>query len=145
MGISPQKSRKKKRKWLKDLKTEANQELNIAQSQFKSNLCSFAWWKQALILVSIIAFYFVSSIALTFYQKDLILRLPFPLSIGKKIKNSSNWIHCSSFFCPKIQLWFPEKNCRIVLSENSWKFCGFGLFSCWQLWFHEKNCQKKFG
>ena len=86
MGISPQKSRKKKRKWLKDLKTEANQELNIAQSQFKSNLCSFAWWKQALILVSIIAFYFVSSIALTFYQKDLILRLPFPLSIGKEIK-----------------------------------------------------------
>ena len=90
MGISPQKSRKKKRKWLKDLKTEANQELNIAQSQFKSNLCSFAWWKQALILVSIITFYFVSSIALTFYQKDLILRLPFPLSIGKKIVNFNN-------------------------------------------------------
>ena len=22
-------------------------------------------------------------------------------------------------FCPKIQLWFPEKNCRIVLGENS--------------------------
>ena len=90
MGISPQKSRKKKRKWLKDLKTEASQELNIAQTQFKSNLCSFAWWKQALILVLIIAFYFVSSIALTFYQKDLILRLPFPLSIGKKLIKNPN-------------------------------------------------------
>ena len=50
-----------------------------------------------------------------------------------------------SIFCPKIQLWFPEKNYRIVLGENSWKCCGFGLFSCWQLWFHEKNCQKSFG
>ena len=48
-------------------------------------------------------------------------------------------------FCPKIQLWSPEKICRFVLGENSWKCCGFGLFSCWQLWFHEKNCQKKFG
>ena len=48
-------------------------------------------------------------------------------------------------FCPKIQLWFPEKNCRIVLGENSWKCCGFGLLSCWQLWFHEKNCKKNLG
>ena len=85
MGISPQKSRKKKRKWLKDLKTEASQELNIAQTTFKSNLCSFSWWKKAFILVLIIGFYFVSSIALTFYQKDLIARLPFPLSIGENI------------------------------------------------------------
>ena len=62
-------------------------------------------------------------------------------------KNSSNWMETCIItlfeifiFCPKIQLWFPEKNCRIVLGENSWKCCGFGLFSCWQLWFHEKNC-----
>ena len=48
-------------------------------------------------------------------------------------------------FCPKIQLWFPEKKCRIVLGENSWKCCGLGLFTCWQLWFHEKNCQKNLG
>ena len=77
-------------------------------------------------------------------------------------------------FCPKIQLWFPEKNCRIVLvktreiaavleflavdnfdftrknvkniwMKNSWKCFGFGLFSCWQLWFQEKNGQKKLG
>ena len=46
-------------------------------------------------------------------------------------------------FCPKIQLWFPEKNCRLLWVKNSWKCCGFGLFSCWQLWFHEKNCPKK--
>ena len=51
MGISPQKSRKKKRKWLKDLKTDASQELNIAQNTFKSNLCSFTWWKKACTLV----------------------------------------------------------------------------------------------
>ena len=48
-------------------------------------------------------------------------------------------------FCPKIQLWFPEKNCRFSWGENSWKCCGFGLFSCWQLWFHEKIWQKNFG
>ena len=45
--------------------------------------------------------------------------------------------HCSKswfFFCPKIQLRFPEKIVDL-----------FGLFSCWQHWFHEKNCQKKLG
>ena len=47
-------------------------------------------------------------------------------------------------FCPKIQLWYLERNCRIVLGENSWKCCSFGLFSCWQLWFHEKNLSKTF-
>ena len=45
-------------------------------------------------------------------------------------------------FCPKIQLWFPEKIVDFFWVKNSWKCCGFGLFSCWQLWFHEKNCQK---
>ena len=48
-------------------------------------------------------------------------------------------------FCPKIQLWFPEKVVDFFSAKNSWKCCGFGLFSCWQLWFHEKNCQKKIG
>ena len=46
-------------------------------------------------------------------------------------------------FCPKIQLWFPEKIVDFIWVKNSWKCCGFGRFSCWQLWFHEKNCQKK--
>ena len=44
-------------------------------------------------------------------------------------------------FCPKIQLWFPEKIVDFFGVKNSWKCCGFGLFCCWQLWFHEKNCQ----
>ena len=48
-------------------------------------------------------------------------------------------------FCPKIQLWFPEKIVEFVLGENSRKCCGNGLFSCWQLWFHEKNCPKNLG
>ena len=41
-------------------------------------------------------------------------------------------------FCPKFQLWFPEKIVDFFRVKNSWKCCGFGLFSCWQLWFHEK-------
>ena len=59
----------------------------------------------------------------------------------------TSFSHCSksSFFCPKNQLWFPEKIVNFFWLKNSWKCCGFGLFSCWQLWFHEKNCQKKFG
>ena len=47
-------------------------------------------------------------------------------------------------FCPKIQLWFPEKIVDFILGKNSWKCCSFGLFSCSQFWFHEKNCQKIF-
>ena len=47
-------------------------------------------------------------------------------------------------FCPKIQLWFPEKIVDFFGWKNSWKCCGFALFSCWQLWFHEKICQKNF-
>ena len=47
-------------------------------------------------------------------------------------------------FCPKIQLWFPEKNCPIILSENRKNDAVLDIFSCWQLWFHEKNCQKNF-
>ena len=45
-------------------------------------------------------------------------------------------------FCPKIQLWFPEKIFDFWWVKNSWKCCGFGLFSFWQLRFHEKNCHK---
>ena len=45
-------------------------------------------------------------------------------------------------FCPKIQLWFPEKMVNFFGVKNSQKCCSFGLFSCWQLWFHEKDCQK---
>ena len=48
-------------------------------------------------------------------------------------------------FCPKIQLWFPEKMVNFLGVKNSRKCCGFGIFCCWQLWFHEKNCQKNLG
>ena len=53
-------------------------------------------------------------------------------------------VKCTLFqifiFCPKIQLWFPEKIGDFFGVIYSWKCCGFKLFSCWQLWFHEKNC-----
>jgi hypothetical protein len=39
------------------------------------------WWQSFFKLVIIVSFYFTSSIALTFYQKDLIQRIPYPLSI----------------------------------------------------------------
>ena len=66
-------------------------------------------------------------------------------------RNMLNTLFEIFIFCPKIQLWFPEKNCRIVLGENSWKCCSFELFSCFdftrkivkkiwgeKLWFPEK-------
>ena len=66
-----------------------------------------------------------------------------------KYGNAKDYISDTLFeifiFCPKIQLWFPEKIVHFWGVKNSWKCCAFGLFSCWQLWFHEKNCQKKIG
>ena len=49
-------------------------------------------------------------------------------------------------FCPKIQLWFPEKIIDFFLA--GWKtrenVVVLGVLdflnSCWQLWIHEKNC-----
>ena len=86
MGLSPirsgtstsQNQRKRTKKWLKGMQKDASQELNQAVN---SKLKSSSWWKSCLTLFVIIIFYFCSSIALTFYQKDLILRLPYPLSI----------------------------------------------------------------
>ena len=60
------------------------------------------------------------------------------------LQTSINTLFEIFMFCPKIQLWFPEKIVDFFGVKNSWKCCGFGLFSCWQLWFHEKNCQKNF-
>jgi len=80
MGLTPIKgmsSKNKTKKWLKGVQKEASQELNQAQNR----LMSMSWWKSCLQLLVITAFYFISSIALTFYQKDLIQRLPYPLSI----------------------------------------------------------------
>ena len=59
--------------------------------------------------------------------------------------DNSNTLFEIFIFCPKIQLWFPEKIVDFFWEKNSWKCGGFGLFSCWQLWFHEKNCQNNFG
>ena len=85
---------------------------------------------------------------LAYIQKTRLARLF--LKNGRGV-DDSNWtpVHsshsslalacCTLFeifiFCPKIQLWFPDKVVDFC--------CGFGLFSCWQLWFHEKNCPKK--
>lgn len=80
MGLTPIKvmsSKSKTKKWLKSVQKDASQELNQAQNRLKS----MSWWKSCLKLIVITAFYFISSIALTFYQKDLIQRLPYPLSI----------------------------------------------------------------
>ena len=74
MTLSPLKSRKKTQKWLKSVGKDARQEL-------QSQMLSKDWLKNCANLVLITIFYFTSSIALTFYQKDLILRLPYPLSI----------------------------------------------------------------
>ena len=71
------------------------------------------------------------------------------LSLFRKQLKRNHFINITLFeifiFCPKIQLWFPEKIVDFIWVKNSWICCGFGLFSCWQLWFHEKNYQKKFG
>ena len=81
MGVSPTRSNsrsdhsftsrfnKKKRNQLqKDAKTE----MVVAKDKLKKNVKSASWWSSFLKLGLIIVFYFSSSIALTFYQKDLL-------------------------------------------------------------------------
>ena len=80
MGTSPYKSDKKK-KQIKAFKHEKVQDIKAAKKKLASNVSSSSWWGNVLKLMLIIVFYFISSIALTFYQKDLIQRLPYPLSI----------------------------------------------------------------
>jgi len=80
MGTSPYKSDKKK-KQIKAFKHEKVQDIKAAKKKLASNVSSSSWWGNVLKLMLIIVFYFISSIALTFYQKDLIQKLPFPLSI----------------------------------------------------------------
>ena len=84
MGLTPIKtmsSKNKTKKWLKNVQKDASQELNEARKNSSNRLKSMSWWKSCVRLLVITAFYFISSIALTFYQKDLIQRLPYPLSI----------------------------------------------------------------
>ena len=55
-----------------EFKKEAKAEIRGAKQKLSKNLYSFAWWSSFFWLGLIIIFYFSSSIALTFYQKDLL-------------------------------------------------------------------------
>ena len=63
------KSKRRKR----ELQREAKAEIKEARSKLKENVSSFDWWCGMVKLWLIIVFYFVSSVGLTFYQKDLIV------------------------------------------------------------------------
>jgi len=90
MGVSPTRQngtrsdrfaskfdKKKRNKLQKDATTEIRE----AKQKLRKNIHSYSWWSKFIQLASIIVFYFSSSIALTFYQKDLLKILPFPLTI----------------------------------------------------------------
>ena len=63
-----------------ELQKEAKAELREAKQKLTKNVKSFSWWSNFFRLGLIMVFYFSSSIALTFYQKDLIkVRLKFYL------------------------------------------------------------------
>jgi len=72
---------KKARRRKRELKLEAKAELSQAKSQIKSNFRSAGWWYSIFKLSAVVLVYFSASVALTFYQKDLIAALPFPLII----------------------------------------------------------------
>ena len=81
MGVSPtnkngryakpfsSKFNKRKRN---ELQREAKAEIREVQHKLSRNIQSYSWWSNFFRLGIIIIFYFSSSIALTFYQKDLI-------------------------------------------------------------------------
>lgn len=81
MGVSPTRQngtrsdrfaskfdKKKRNKLQKDATTEIRE----AKQKLRKNIHSYSWWSKFIQLASIIVFYFSSSIALTFYQKDLL-------------------------------------------------------------------------
>jgi len=72
---------RKARRRKRELKLEAAAELNQAKSTIKSNFRSAGWWYSIFKLSVVVLAYFSTSVALTFYQKDLIVALPFPLII----------------------------------------------------------------
>ena len=55
-----------------ELQKEAKAEIREAKQKLSKNVQSVSWWTNLVRLGLIIIFYFSSSIALTFYQKDLI-------------------------------------------------------------------------
>jgi len=65
----------------RELKLEAKADLQEAGKALKSNFRSASWWYSSLRLAVTVVCYFSASVALTFYQKDLIGSVPFPLSI----------------------------------------------------------------
>ena len=65
----------------KQLKLEAKADIREAKQTLSSNVRSASWWYSVGKLSTVTAFYFCSSVALTFYQKDLIKTIPFPLSM----------------------------------------------------------------
>ena len=54
------------------LQKDAKAEMQEAKQKIRKNVHSLSWWSNFMKLGSVIIFYFSSSIALTFYQKDLI-------------------------------------------------------------------------
>ena len=81
MGVSPTRSNSKNdnnftsrfnKKKRNQLKKDAKTEIVVAKDKLKKNVKSASWWSNFLKLGLIIIFYFSSSIALTFYQKDLL-------------------------------------------------------------------------
>jgi hypothetical protein len=57
----------------KELRQAAKQEFQQAKKNLSETFATKGWWMKFLKLFLMIAFYFVSSIALTFYQKQLIV------------------------------------------------------------------------
>ena len=81
MGVSPTRSNSKNdnnftsrfnKKKRNQLKKDAKTEMVVAKGKLKKNVKSASWWSNLLKLGLIVIFYFSSSIALTFYQKDLL-------------------------------------------------------------------------
>ena len=81
MGVSPTRSNSKtdpsfvsrfNKKKRNQLRKDAKTEIAVAKDKLKKNVKSVSWWSSFLKLGLIIIFYFSSSIALTFYQKDLL-------------------------------------------------------------------------
>lgn len=63
----------------------AKQELTNAKKNISENFSSRHFWAKFSKLFLMIAFYFASSIALTFYQKQLIMVRPMPISVNRNV------------------------------------------------------------
>ena len=91
MGVSPTRKNERNnlhytsrfnKKKRSQLQKDAKAEIKDAKQKFKKNVHSYSWWSNFVRLSLIIIFYFSSSIALTFYQKDL-LKVSLKMLIAK--------------------------------------------------------------